>query len=99
LASCEKNRLVIEAIHYGEPGDVKLNIENIAGVFNRVKKNKVRLVKYLIDSKHSNCLTNPEYPGGIEKVEEYELDIRSGNMVLKHNKLEKNGIVLWEILF
>jgi hypothetical protein len=27
------------------------------------------------------------------------LDIRSGNMVLKHNKLEKNGIVLWEILF
>lgn len=99
LASCEKNQLVIEAINYGEPGVVKLNIENIAGVFNRVKKNKIHLVKYLIDSKHSNCLTNSEYPGGIEEVEEYELDIRSGNTVLKHNKLEKNGIVLWEILF
>ena len=99
LASCEKKRLVIEAINYGEPCDVKLNVENIAEVFNEVKKNKVHLVKYLIDSKHSNCLTNPEYRGGIEKVGDYELNIRSGNTVLEHNELEKNGIVLWEILF
>lgn len=99
LASCEDNRLVIEAINYGEPCDVKLNIENIAKVFNGAKKNKVHLQKYLIDSKHSNCLTNPEYQGGIEKVEEYELDIRSGNAALEHNKLEKNGIVFWEIVF
>jgi hypothetical protein len=99
LASCEKNRLVIEAINYGEPCDVRLNIENIAEAFNEAKMNKVHLVKYLIDSKHSNCLTNPEYPGGIEKVGEYELNIKSDNAVLEHKKLEKNGIVLWEILF
>jgi hypothetical protein len=99
LASCEKNRLVIEAINYGEPCDVKLNIENIAEVFKGVKKNKIHLVKYLIDSKHSNCLTNPEYQGGIEKVGEQKLEIKGGNAMLEHNKLEKNGIVLWEILF
>lgn len=99
LASCEENRLVIEAINYGEPCDVRLNIENVAEVFNGGKKKKVHLVKYLIDSKHSNCLTNPEYPGGIEKVDDYKLDIRSGDTILEHNKLEKNGIVLWEIVF
>jgi hypothetical protein len=74
-----------------------LNIENIAEVFKEIGKNKAYVMKYLIDSKHSNCLTNPEYPGGIEIVEDSWIEIRNGELGLKHEGLEKNGLVLWEI--
>ena len=97
LVSSEKNRLVAEVINYAEDRDVVLKIGNLSDVFPEPGNSKVRLTKYLIDSKHSNSLTNPDYPGGIEKVDEQWVEISSGNLTLEHRGLEKDGLVLWEI--
>jgi hypothetical protein len=97
LASYEKNNLVVEAVNYGEPRDVILSVKNLNDVFPGSKSGKLHLKKYLIDSKHSNCLTNPDYKGGIEQVEDHWISIAGSVLTLKHDALEENGIVLWEI--
>jgi len=97
LVSYEKNRLVVETINYGDNRDVTLDITKLKSVFSGFKNGKLHVVKYLVDSTHSNCLTNPDYAGGIEKIEDSWVDAGNGKIVLKHEELEKNGLVLWEI--
>jgi hypothetical protein len=97
LSACEKNSLVVEAVNYGDPRDVILSVKNLKDVFPGSKSGKLHLKKYLIDSKHSNCLTNPAYKGGIEQVEDRWISIAGSVLTLKHDALEENGIVLWEI--
>jgi len=41
---------------------------------------------YFIDSKHSNCLTVPDYPGGLEEIEEFE--IKAAEPILLSTELE-----------
>ena len=98
LAAYENEKLVVEIVNYGDQRDVKINIDNLGEISKKFKKGKLHLVKYLIDSKHSNCLTNPDYPGGIEKVEDSWIDSNKGKITLKHEGLEPNGIVSWEII-
>lgn len=64
LASVQKNKIVVQAINLGMERDVKITLENIRNSFPELDKKEIKVVKYLIDSKHSNCLKNPEYPGG-----------------------------------
>ncbi|MCE5345563.1 MAG: hypothetical protein LLG13_04630 [Bacteroidales bacterium] len=97
LASAQKSKVVIEAINYADPRAVNLTIQNLGKVFPEVKNGKLHVVKYLIDSNHSNCLTNPEYKGGIEKIEDSWVKTKKGQIELKQEKLEKNGLVLWEL--
>jgi len=98
LASVQKSKVVIEAVNYADPRAVKLTIQNLQKIFPDLKNGKLHVVKYLIDSHHSNCLTNPEYKGGIEKVEDLWLKTKKGQIELKQEKLEKNGLVLWELI-
>lgn len=97
IATAQKERLVVEAINYSHQRDVLLRVKDISAVFSKLKNRKIHIVKYLIDSRHSNCLANPGYLGGIEKVEDNWVGTRDGQIELKHSKLEKNGIVVWEI--
>lgn len=97
LVSYEKNRLVVETINYGDNRDVTLDITKLKSVFSGFKNGKLHVLKYLVDSTHSNCLMNPDYAGGIEKIEDSWVDAGNGKIVLKHEELEKNGLVLWEI--
>ena len=97
LASYKKNSLVVEAVNYGNQRDVILSVKNLKDVFPSSKSGKLRLKKYLIDSKRSNCLTNPDYKGGIEQVEDRWVNITGSRLTLKHDALEENGLVLWEI--
>jgi hypothetical protein len=97
LASVDKGKLAVEAINYGDQRDVTLTIGKLSGIFSGLKDSKVHITKYLIDSKHSNCLTNPDYVGGIEKVDDSWVDFSKGEIVLKCDKLEKNGLVFWVI--
>ena len=96
LASAQKSRVVIEAVNYTGSRSVTLKIQNLIKIFPELKNGKVHVVKYLIDSSHSNCLNNPEYKGGIEKVEDLWVNTKKGQIELKQEKLEKNGLVLWE---
>lgn len=98
LASCKKNRVVVEAVNYDEKRDLDLNVNHLGSAFAGLKDGKLHIVKYLIDTSHSNCLLNADYPGGIEIVEDSWIEIRNGELGLKHEGLEKNGLVLWEII-
>lgn len=99
IASVQKNKIIVQAINYDVPKDVKLSLKNICKIFPELKNGKMKVVKYLIDSSHSNCLTNPEYLGGLEKIGEYVIDITDNANVFEHKGLETNGLVLWEVLY
>lgn len=99
LVSASENRIIVQAINFGSQKNVRLSITKINKRFPQIGKRKLKVEKYLIDSKHSNCLTNSRYPGGLEKVEESTLGVNGGNVVLENSELEKNGIVLWKISF
>jgi len=96
LASVQNYGLVIEAVNYGEPRDVRLRIEQLPKVFTALGDGKLQVVKYLIDRDHSNSVTHPDYPGGIEKVDECSLQPEAGAIVLEHAALPQHGIVLWQ---
>jgi hypothetical protein len=96
LATVQKDRFIIEAINYEEIRNVKLTVRNLNKAFPGSKK--LRVIKYLIDSKHSNWLDNPEYQGDIEKVEDNEIALTNSRVTLKQDNLEKNGLVLWELI-
>ncbi len=98
IASVQKDKIIVQAINYDAPKDVKLSLNNIFKIFPELKNGKMKVVKYLIDSSHSNCLTKPEYAGGLEKVDEYVIDINDNANVFEHKGLEKNGLVLWEVI-
>ena len=97
LASAGDGRLVVQAVNYGEPRAVRIRLDNLPAVFSDLTEAKVRLKKYLIDRKHSNCVDKPEYPGGIEKVEDAGVRYEKGSIVLEHPSLEKDGMLLWEM--
>lgn len=98
LATFDKNKLVVEAINYDTAQNVNLSVDNLQKIFPNLQNGKLHIQKYLIDSEHSNCLTNSDYPGGIEKIEDIEISPKKGKMELSHLSLEKNGLVLWEIM-
>jgi hypothetical protein len=98
LASVQNDGLAVEAVNYGEPQDVRLRIEKLPEVFSALGDGKVRVLKYLIDEDHSNCVAKPDYPGGIEKVGDGTVQPENGSVTLAHPGLSKNGIVLWELI-
>jgi len=97
LASVQNSGLVVQAVNYGPPRNVRLRIEKLPAVFSALGSGKVRVVKYLIDQEHSNCVANPDYPGGIEKVGDRRVEPAGGSITLEHPGLSKNGIILWEL--
>ena len=97
LASVQNDGLVVQAVNYGEPRDVRLRIEKLPEVFSALGGGKVKVVKYLIDRDHSNCVANPDHPGGIEKVADGWLEPDGASITLTHPGLFKNGIILWEL--
>ena len=97
LASVQNNRLVVEAVNYGEPRDVRLRLEDLPKVFSALGDGKVRIVKYLIDREHSNAVTHPDYHGGIQKVDECSVTPKDGAIVLEHAELMQHGIVFWQV--
>ncbi len=97
LASVQNDGLVVEAVNYGDPRDVCLRIEKLPEVFSALGEGRLRMEKYLIDEQHSNCVANPDYPGGIEKVGEGWLKPDGGTITLEHPGLAKNGILLWRL--
>lgn len=98
LASVCKDGLAVQAVNYGDPKDVSLSIEKLPEVFTSLGDGDVKFVKYLIDEKHSNCVANPDYPGGLQKLEEGTLKPHGGTVTLTHPKLEKHGIVFWQLI-
>ena len=97
LVSASKNKIVVQAINLGSQKKIRLSLTSINKRFSQIRNGKLKVEKYLIDSKHSNCLTNSMFAGGLEKVEESLLKVNKGNVTLEESELEKNGIVLWEI--
>ena len=98
LASVQKDAMLVQAVNYGEPRDVQVRLRQLPKVFPSLGKGRVRAVKYLIDQQHSNCVTDPGYPGGIEQVEDVTLKPDGGAVTLEHPALARNGIVLWKLL-
>lgn len=96
LASVRQDTLIIEAANYGDQRSVAISLHHLN---DKLGDGKISVNKYVIDSKYSNHLTNPKFTGGIEKVEEYEVNISNEQeVVINHSNLENNGIVLWEFI-
>jgi len=98
LASVGSDGLVVEAVNYGEPRDVRLRVENLPKVFSALGDGKLRVVKYLIDEQHGNHIAKPDYPGGIEKVGDSSVQPEDGSLTLAHPGLAKHGLVLWQLI-
>ena len=97
LASCKKNRLTVEAINYSNERSVSLQITNISQVFSGLKNGELMVQTYLIDSTHSNYLTNKNYQDGLEMIEDSIIEIKDNKLTLNRKGLEKNGLTLWVI--
>jgi len=95
LASVGEQGLVVHAVNYGDLRDVCIRVEKLADVFTAAGNGKIRFTKYLIDETHSNAVTDPTYPGGIQKVDEGYLTPAEGVVTLTHPELAKNGILMW----
>ena len=98
LASVQNDGLIVHAVNYGPARDVRLDLRELPKVFSALGSDKVRVVKYLIDEEHSNCVAEPDYPGGIEQVGDYFIQPVDGSITLEHVGLSKNGIVLWKLI-
>ncbi len=98
LASVQNGGLVVEAVNFGEPRDVGIRINKLPEVFTKLGDGELRVHKYLVDRQHSNCVANPDYPGGIEKVDECRVRPVNGSITLEHRQLSKNGILLWRLI-
>lgn len=68
---------------------------SIAHVPDNLRSVPLTLRRYLIDSVHSNCLTDPDKPGGLEMVEEREA-VGSATLRLSA-ELEPMALCLWQI--
>ncbi len=97
LASVCRGGLSVQAVNYGDSKDVAVRIDQLPAVFTGLGDGKLKVVKYLIDENHSNRVTNPDYPGGLEKLEEISLKPDEGAVTLTHSGLAKNGIVFWQL--
>ncbi len=97
LASVANDGLVVEAVNYGEPRDVNVKVDKLPAVFTVLGNEKVTVTEYLIDQKHSNCVDNPNHPGGIDKVAEQQVQPVDGTLTLSHKNLAKHGLVLWVV--
>lgn len=98
LASVQNDGLIVQAVNYANPRDVQLKLDNLPKVFSALKNGKVRVRKYLIDQEHSNCITKPDYPGGIEMIQETQVPLKDGSITLTHQGLAQYGSLLWELI-
>jgi len=98
LASVQNDGLVIQVVNYGEPRDVGVRIDGLSDVFSALGNDELRVAKYVIDQEHSNCVAEPDYPGGIEKVGEYRMQPMNGSITLEHSRLSSNGVLLWRVI-
>jgi hypothetical protein len=96
LTSIDDDRVIVEAINYAAPRNVTLPVSGLRKAFPEARK--IKVVKYLIDSNHSNKLANPDYPGGIEKIGDETVNLSKRPLSLSHEMLERNGLVLWELI-
>ena len=95
LASVQAGGLAVHAVNYGEARPVRIEVGYLPKVFTVLGSGKLRFTQYLIDEHHSNAVTDPAYPGGIQKIDEGVLAPENGAVVLAHPELGKNGIVFW----
>ncbi len=98
LASVQDDGLIVQAVNYGDPQKVRLRLDNLPTIFSALAAGEVRVVRYLIDEQHSNCVAKPDYPGGIERVGECRMRPENGSITLEHPQLSKNGILLWKVI-
>jgi hypothetical protein len=96
IASQNADQVLIEAVNYGSSRPVTLTLKNMKEKFG---PGKVSVRKYLLDKKNNNVLTNPKRTSKVEILESVQLDLsNSGEVVLKHGPVERDGIVFWEIV-
>ena len=97
LASVQNDSLIVEAVNYDQPRPVNLRIDHLAQVFSALGDGEVTVEKYLIDQTHSNGVTNPEYPGGIERIDECRRLPKDGSLTLEQTQLAQHAIVCWKL--
>jgi hypothetical protein len=95
LASVQNDGLAVHAINYGDPRDVRIQLDELPRVFTDLQAGRLRFVKYLIDETHSNGVTDPTYSGGPQKIDEGVLIPEHGCVTLSHPRLTKNGVLMW----
>lgn len=96
IASDNADRLLVETINYGTQRPVIVTLKNLKEKFGA---GKVSVNKYVLDKKHNNYLTDPKRAPKVEILETTQLDLDSArDIVLKHGLVERDGIVLWEIV-
>jgi hypothetical protein len=98
LASVDSDGLAVEAVNYGPPRDVRIQVENLPKVFTALGDGELRVATYLIDLEHGNCVANPGHPGGIEKVADDRVAPAAGAITLAQPALSTSGIVFWEVV-
>jgi hypothetical protein len=68
---------------------------SVTGLPEALRRDRLVVRRYLIDSKHSNCFSPAGGPGGLEMVEERETD-RGADLRL-FVELEPMALCLWSV--
>jgi hypothetical protein len=96
IASLDSNQVLVEAINYGTAKPVVLTLKNLKEKFGA---GEISIKKYLIDRKHNNYLTDPKRASKADVLETIKVDLSSSaEILLKHANVERDGILLWEIV-
>jgi hypothetical protein len=96
LATMDSSGLVIELWNLDQKsGGSRRADVSIANLPKNLQVGKLRIRRYLIDSKHSNCLSQPDFSGGLEMVEQRT---QQGGVELRlSTSLEPMALCLWTI--
>ena len=96
LATFDDTGLTVHLWNLQPDGKTRVRAEvSVANLPPPLRTSPVVVRRYLIDSTHSNCLTAPGKPAGLERVEERNVE---GRAVLRlAGELEPMALCLWEV--
>ena len=96
LATLDENGLVIELWNLQPGGSRQQQVDvSVVNLPKDLQVGTLRIRRYLIDSTHSNCLADPDAPGGLEMVESRTQ--AAGAELRLSAKLEPMALCLWTV--
>ncbi len=96
LATMDDKGLTVHLWNLQPDGTTSVRVAvSVTNLPAALRSGPLRSRRYAIDSRHSNCLTNADWPGGLERVSERRVE---GSAALRLNaELEPMALCLWTI--
>jgi hypothetical protein len=96
LATMDDAGITIHLWNLEPDGETRVRAEvSVANLPDQLRTGPLVIRRYLIDSTHSNCLTTPDKPGGLELVGERR--VQGSAALTLSAELEPMALCLWDV--